>query len=591
MLKRILLVSLCLFCFLSLKAQKNKAKPMPVIFDTDMGPDYDDVGAMAMLHAFADRGEAEILATMASTKYEGVAAVLNVLNTYFNRPDIPIGVPTGQALELKDFQHWTDTLIAKYPHKINKNSEVPDAVSLYRKVLAQQADNSVTIITVGFLTNIAALLQSSPDEFSSLSGKALVNKKVKNMVSMAGIFPSGMEFNVEEDARAAKYVFENWERPLLFSGFEIGDKIMTGLPLIHNANIKNSPVKDVYRISIPQAEEDSEGRMSWDQTAVLVAVRGHKPYYKLKSGTIKVNEDGSNSWNSKGTKQHYLVEKSVPEEVQKLIDELMMHQPENNKQPLVVFVVGDHEYSSELTMPLFAKALERDYNIRVQVLKAFPDHNAEENIPGLEILEKADLAVFYLRWRRLPSDQVKHIENYLKSGKPVLGFRTTTHAFNYPEGHELEKWNFGKLAFNAPPGWEKEGHTHYGHESTTDVTIIPEAAEHPVLTGVDQSFHAKSWLYTVLPDYPLKGSTWLLMGKSINPDDPAAIDHPVAWVGKNSYGGNFFMTTLGHPEDFQEEGMQRLVINAVHWTLGMPVPKKMKRKINMDVLYGTHEVN
>lgn len=565
---------------------------MPVIFDTDMGPDYDDVGAMAMLHALADRGEAEILATIASTKYEGVAAVLNVLNTYFNKPDIPIGIPKGEALELKDFQHWTDTLIAKYPHKIHKNNEVPDAVSLYRKVLAQQADNSVTIITVGFLTNIAALLQSSPDEFSSLSGKALVNKKVKNMVSMAGIFPSGMEFNVEEDARAAKYVFENWERPLLFSGFEIGDKIMTGLPLIHNANIKNSPVKDVYRISIPQAEEDSEGRMSWDQTAVLVAVRGHKPYYKLKSGTIKVNEDGSNSWNSKGTKQHYLVEKSVPEEVQKLIDELMMHQPENNKQPLVVFVVGDHEYSSELTMPLFAKALERDYNIRVQVLKAFPDHNAEENIPGLEVLEKADLAVFYLRWRRLPSDQVKHIENYLKSGKPVLGFRTTTHAFNYPEGHELEKWNaFGKLAFNAPPGWEKEGHTHYGHESTTDVTIIPEAAEHPVLTGVDQSFHAKSWLYTVLPDYPLKGSTWLLMGKSINPDDPAAIDHPVAWVGKNSYGGNFFMTTLGHPEDFQEEGMQRLVINAVHWTLGMPVPKKMKRKINMDVLYGTHEVN
>src|SRR5687768_13692567 len=85
--------------------------PVPVIFDTDMGPDYDDVGAITLLHAFADKGEAKILATMASTKYEGVASVLDVLNTYFGRPDVPVGVPKGQAIELKDFQHWTDTLL------------------------------------------------------------------------------------------------------------------------------------------------------------------------------------------------------------------------------------------------------------------------------------------------------------------------------------------------------------------------------------------------------------------------------------------------------------------------------------------------
>ena len=303
-------------------------KPVPVIFDTDMGPDYDDVGAMAMLHAYADRGEAEILATIASTKYDGVAAVLNVLNTYFNKPGIPIGVPHGDALTLRDFQKWTDTLIARYPHKIRNNSEVPDAVDLYRKILAQQPDNSVTIITVGFLTNISALLQSPPDEFSSMSGKALVGKKVKSLVSMAGKFPSGLEFNIEEDANAAKYVFEHWEKPVLFSGFEIGSKIKTGLPLIHNNNIKNSPVKDVYRISIPKAKEDRDGRMSWDQTAVLVAIKGHQPYYKLKSGTIEVKEDGSNSWNSEGSNQHYLIENRPSGEVQQVINELMTHQPE-----------------------------------------------------------------------------------------------------------------------------------------------------------------------------------------------------------------------------------------------------------------------
>ena len=580
----------CFFFHTMAQAQKGGG-PVAVIFDTDMGPDYDDVGAMAVLHAYADRGEAEILATIASTKYEGVAAVLNVLNTWFNKPDIPIGVAGGNALTLKDKQHWTDTLIAKYPHKIKSNSEVPTAVALYRKILAEQPDNSVTIITVGFLTNIAALLQSQPDEFSPLSGKALVAQKVKKLVSMAGKFPSGMEFNIEEDAMAAKYVFENWEKPVLFSGFEIGNKIKTGLPLINNKEIRNSPVKDVYRISIPKSKQDRDGRMSWDQTAVMVAIKGHAPFYTLHQGAIKITEDGRNTWDSKGTSHHYLVENSPPEEVERHINELMMHQPVDRSKPMVVFVIGDHEYSSELTMPIFARELEKHYGMQTKVLKAYPDHNAEENIPGLEALEKADLAVFFLRWRRLPAEQVQHIEKYLKSGKPVLGFRTSTHAFNYPERHELEKWNaFGEFAFNAPPGWEKAGHTHYGHESTTEVSVIPEAAQHPILKGVDKHFLAKSWLYTVLPDYPLEGSTPLLMGKALNPDDADAIDHPVAWTGTNAFGGKLFMTTLGHPEDFEEEALQRLIINAFHWILGKPIPDEMKGKIEANVVYGQHEV-
>lgn len=258
---------------------------------------------------------------------------------------------------------------------------------------------------------------------------------------------------------------------------------------------------------------------------------------------------------------------------------------QKSKKPLVVFVTGDHEYSSEATMPLIAAELEKNYGMRTVVLKSSPDHTSEENIPGLEILKEADLAVFYLRWRRLPEDQVKYIDEYLKSGKPVMGFRTTTHAFNYPAGHPLEKWNaFGEFALGAPPGWGKGGHTHYGHNSTTDVSVIPGQAKHPILTGVPNNFHADSWLYRVLPDYPSKGSTSLLMGKSINPDK-AAIDNPVAWTWKTAAGGKTFMTTLGHPKDFNEEGFQRLVINAVHWTLDKSVPKKWAGKIEMNVPY------
>jgi type 1 glutamine amidotransferase len=255
------------------------------------------------------------------------------------------------------------------------------------------------------------------------------------------------------------------------------------------------------------------------------------------------------------------------------------------KRPHVVFVTGDHEYSSEETMPLVAAELEKHYGMRTTVLKAYPDENAEENLPGLEALNEADLAVFYLRWRRLPKEQVEHLRKYLDSGKPAVAFRTTTHAFNYPKGHELEKWNaFAADYLGGPPGWGG-GHYHYGHKSSTEVTINPAAASDPILIGVDKSFHARSWLYHVLPNYPPAGAKQLLIGRAVDSERKDAIDNPVAWTWKNKAGGRVFMTTLGHPEDFRVAAFQRLVINGVHWALGKPAPKKWAGRINIDVKY------
>jgi inosine-uridine nucleoside N-ribohydrolase len=300
---------------------------MPVIFDSDMGPDYDDVGAITLLHAFADSGYVDILATVASTKYEGVAAVFNVLNTYFKRPDVLIGVPRGKALELKDSQHWTDTILSKYPHKIKSNEEVSSAVDVYRKALASQADKTVTIITVGFLTNLADLLRSSPDQYSALDGKELVRKKVKQLVCMAGNFPGGNEFNVRMDAAASQYAFYHWPTSILFSGVEIGMNIKSGLPLIRNTAIELSPVQDVYRIAIPLSPQDSAGRMSWDQTAVLLAVKGPRPWWDIKKGHIVVATDGSNKWKNEPANQSYIIERMPVAVVAELINKLMMHQP------------------------------------------------------------------------------------------------------------------------------------------------------------------------------------------------------------------------------------------------------------------------
>jgi inosine-uridine nucleoside N-ribohydrolase len=304
----------------------GQQQPVNIIFDSDMGPDYDDVGAIAILHALADKGEAHILATIASTRYDGVAGVMNVFNTYFRRPHVPIGIPKN-GLGLRDWQHWSDTLLAKYPHKIKNNDEVPDAVQVYRKVLASQPDHSVTIVTVGFLTNLSNLLNTNADEHSKLNGKELVARKVTLLVCMAGRFPSGYEFNVMKDAKGSQNVYATWPTQVISSGFEIGAKILAGIPLIHNDAIKNSPVKDVFRISIPMAKEDSLGRKSWDETAVLVAIKGYSPFYTLHHGRMIVADDGKNAWDDNGNGQAYLVEKVDYKEVEKLINELIQYQP------------------------------------------------------------------------------------------------------------------------------------------------------------------------------------------------------------------------------------------------------------------------
>lgn len=300
--------------------------PLRVIFDTDFGPDYDDVGAITLLHAYADSGRVFILATIASSRHKNVAAALSVFNTYFNRPDIPIGVVGGKAVELGDKQHWTDSVIVHYPHRIKNNDDAYDALTLYRKILAEQPDHSTTLIIVGFLTNLANLLGSPPDAFSPLSGYELVRKKVVSLVSMAGRFPSGYEFNLKQDITSAQKVFSQWPTPILLSGFEIGMKIKTGLPLIHNENIVHSPVKEVFALCIPFSAEDSSGRMSWDETAVFVAVNGWKNDYNLLPGTCTLNDRGLDEWKP-GNLHFHLVEKTPPEQMSRIINQAIMHQP------------------------------------------------------------------------------------------------------------------------------------------------------------------------------------------------------------------------------------------------------------------------
>jgi inosine-uridine nucleoside N-ribohydrolase len=305
-------------------------EPVKIIFDSDMGPDYDDVGALTMLHAFADSGQADILATMASNRYALVAPSMDVINTYYGRPSIPIGSPKTHGVNIGCSQHWTDSLVTNFPHKLDSTAQAQDAVLLYRQILTSQPDTSVVIVTVGFLTNLNDLLLSQPDNISPLNGNDLVVKKVKRWVAMAGKFPEGWEFNVKEDSLSSEYVFKNWPTQVILSGFEIGDKIFTGKDLI-KTNLK-SPAKMAFKIAMNFSKEDMNGRQSWDQTAVLTAIKGADFAFNQIKGEMVAEPSGYNKWNNQANGNHsYLVFKKTPDEVTKLIESYMMHDKSINQ--------------------------------------------------------------------------------------------------------------------------------------------------------------------------------------------------------------------------------------------------------------------
>lgn len=310
-------------------ASAQNKRPIPVIFDTDIAGDYDDVGAMALLHSFAAEGDIKILATISCNAFETTGPTLSLINNYFGAPDIPIGVTKRKAPYKDCPQLWAQAILNKYPHALKSNDDAVDAVKLYRKILSASDDHSVVIITVGFFTNLSDLFDTAPDEYSSLSGKDLIAKKVKRVVSMATGMEegkkSGREYNVYVDVESAKKFFAVWNTPVFLSPFEVGEKIHTGIRLINSDSITNSPVKEAYSIALTK-DRNTIGRCSWDQTAVLVAAKGVDPYFNVTMLNMKITNDGTNVI-IPGKRFHYLSLKHPPEIVAKVIEEYMMKQP------------------------------------------------------------------------------------------------------------------------------------------------------------------------------------------------------------------------------------------------------------------------
>jgi len=299
------------------ESTNRKPTPMKLIFDTDIGNDVDDVLALSILHALQSRGDSELLAVTVTKADELARPFVDAVNSFYGRPSIPIGCirkdPDKQKSKFLSLVETTDDGQLRYPHRLKRSSDAPEATHLLRKVLSEQTDGSVTMIQVGFFSNLAALLRTSADTNCPLTGLDLVKRKVKLLSVMAGAFrPVGnnnhrLEFNVAQDIASARVVAEEWPTPIVWSGYEIGLAVLFPASSIERdfSYVQHHPVAEAYYLYKPPPHE----RPSWDLTSVLYAVLGDRNFFELSApGVVTIAEDGFTRFDPSTNGHHRFLE-------------------------------------------------------------------------------------------------------------------------------------------------------------------------------------------------------------------------------------------------------------------------------------------
>ena len=276
--------------------------PLAVIMETDLGNDVDDALALDLLYKYLDAGKIRLLAVNLNKNGDAPAEYADILNTWYGYPDIPIGIiRDGADCETDAAVNYAKAVVdlkdadgnPLFARSHPGYADYPEAVTLYRKLLAAEPDASVVIASVGFSTNLIRLLETPADDISPLNGKELVAKKVKLLVTMAGCMdnPKTHEYNVVKDIPAAKVIFEQWPTPVVTSPFEVGVQIRYPATSIENdfAWAGPHPVVEAYKAYLPMPYD----RPTWDPTAVLYAVEGGDWFTVSPAGRIEVTEEGS----------------------------------------------------------------------------------------------------------------------------------------------------------------------------------------------------------------------------------------------------------------------------------------------------------
>jgi inosine-uridine nucleoside N-ribohydrolase len=317
--------------------------PVNIVFDTDMGNDIDDVLALAMIHALEDRGAIKLLAVTVTKDHELAAPFVDALNTYYCRPDIPIGVVRGglsrhpgkflKLLEEKDSRGKP-----VFPHDLKNGRDAPDALPLLRRLLAESPDNSVVFVQVGFFTNFQRLLETGPDGISSLSGRELVRKKVRLLSLMGGAFQSVedsnvfREWNVIGDVGEAQKVARDWPTPVIWTGYEAGVPVPFPARSIEAdfTQWQHHLVRDAYALHRP-GRKDSP---TWDLISVVAVTYAKRNYFGLSEpGTVTVENDGFTAFRTSADGRDRFVKVSPEQAIrlQEMMINLVAQPPRSNK--------------------------------------------------------------------------------------------------------------------------------------------------------------------------------------------------------------------------------------------------------------------
>jgi inosine-uridine nucleoside N-ribohydrolase len=278
------------------------ATPLHIIFDTDMGNDVDDALALAMLHAFAYKGEVKLLAVTVSKDNPWAAEYVRMVDEYYGRGAIPVGiVHDGKTQE----EGLYVKQICELHHRRPNKAAVADAVQLLRKTLAGEPDGAVSLIQVGFSTNLARLIESKPDRYSALNGMDLVKKKVRLLTVMAGNFAqSKPEYNVLTDVPAAQKLFGDWPTDVYFSGFEVGLAILYPASSIEHDFPAGNPVAEAYRVYAKMPYD----RPTWDLTTVLYDLRPDRGYFDVSApGDVSVAANGATTFKANPQAKRYFL--------------------------------------------------------------------------------------------------------------------------------------------------------------------------------------------------------------------------------------------------------------------------------------------
>jgi inosine-uridine nucleoside N-ribohydrolase len=319
------------------KAQPmNKTKaPLMIIFETDLGNDVDDALAMDMLYKYADDGLIKILAINSNKLSPYSYGMINIMNKWYGYPDIPFGKVDreGQDTAYNFAKAVCEFKVNNKPvFQTNISDNVEKATQVYRRILSKQPDHSVIIISTGFSTNLAKLLETKADKHSNLSGLDLISKKVKLLSVMAGNFedPNFKEYNVVEDIPAAQKVFSSWPTPLVCSPFELGEKInYPGSSIANDFKwAPDHPMVIAYENYIKMPYD----RPTWDLTSVLYAIEGRGAYFdESEKGKISVDDSGVTHFkaDAKGKHQYLKAGQHQQELIKNRFLELITRKPGN----------------------------------------------------------------------------------------------------------------------------------------------------------------------------------------------------------------------------------------------------------------------